>query len=62
MKQINTVRDILETGTQTYSKRTAFAFRDFCGTDCSVSYGDFKRDTDALQLLFTKRWGSEADT
>ncbi len=55
MKQINTVRDILETGTQTYSKRTAFAFRDFCGTDCSVSYGDFKRDTDALTVALYEK-------
>ena len=41
MKQINTVRDILESSSQNYTNRTAFVLRDSQGAENKISYSKF---------------------
>ena len=57
MKQINTVRDILESSSQNYTNRTAFVLRDSQGAENKISYSKFMRDTDALVLALTEKLG-----
>ncbi len=55
MKQINTVRDILESSAQTYTNRTAFVLKAEDGTGKEISYGEFSRDVKALSLALYEK-------
>lgn len=57
MKQINTLRDIIVNSTETYANRAAFAMRDKSGEEETVSYGEFRRDIDALALAIYEKLG-----
>lgn len=57
MKQIKTVRDIIESSSQSYTNRAAFALRDTNNAERKISYGEFMRDVDALAAALYGKLG-----
>lgn len=57
MKEINTVRDIIERSAEIYTNRSAFVLKNADGTEAAVSYEDFKTDIDALALALYEKLG-----
>ena len=57
MKQINTIRDIIENSGEIYKNRAAFALKDKDGSEKAISYGDFLQDTSALCFALYEKLG-----
>lgn len=57
VKQINTVRDIIENARQTYTNRAVFVLRDAGNKEKAISYADFCRDVDALAIALYEKLG-----
>jgi len=55
MKQISTVRDILENSAQTCANRSAFIVKNSDGVERSITYSDFIRDIDALSVALYEK-------
>ena len=57
MKEINTVRGIIERSAEAYANRTAFVLKNSDNSEAAVSYSDFRTDVDALALALYEKLG-----